>query len=69
MVLTSSMVFVITAPHHAVHLTLSGNGFTGELDNNICDLSVFEQGSNVEFSADCDICTCELLCSSSCPAL
>ena len=50
------LVLFITLP---VSYTLQGNSFTEPLDKDICRLSVFRGGENVEFNADCNICTCD----------
>ena len=41
-----------------VYYTLDNNNFSSRLDNNICKLSVFGGGENIDFRADCDICSC-----------
>lgn len=43
-------------------INVENNMLTENVDKEICDLSIFEQGQIVEFSADCDICRCRPLC-------
>jgi hypothetical protein len=54
----SSLLF---SRDETVQLSLHNNSFDG-LGKDTCKLSVFDSGEMVEFSADCDICDCQVLC-------
>jgi hypothetical protein len=44
-----------------IEYNLHNNSFDG-LGKETCKLSVFDGGEMVEFTADCDICDCSVLC-------
>lgn len=43
-------------------ITVQNNSLTESIDKSICKLSAFQNGELVELGAECDICSCDLLC-------
>jgi hypothetical protein len=43
-------------------LAVQNNLLTGDIDKEVCKMSIFDSGEMVELGADCEICTCETLC-------
>jgi hypothetical protein len=42
-------------------LNFENNQFTS-MNQNVCDLIVYNQGNLIDLSSDCDICNCRLFC-------
>jgi hypothetical protein len=49
----------VFASIRVVYYTLDNNNFSSGLNKNICKLSVFDSGENIEFQADCDTGICK----------
>jgi len=43
-------------------ITVQGNQLTEPIDKEICKFSALENGELVQVGAECDICTCDVLC-------
>lgn len=43
-------------------ITVQGNQLTEPIDKEVCKLSALENGELVQVGAECEICTCDVLC-------